>query len=65
MFEVASYNHFRDISITIFQCPNLQRAITRKNKKNFLKHFSPGNLLIIFCQLTMFEAASEIILEIS
>ena len=32
MFEAASYNNIRDILMTGFQCPNLQRAITRKNK---------------------------------
>ena len=43
MFEAASYNNFRDILITSFQCPNLERAITQKwefiGKKNL--YFSP------------------------
>ena len=47
---------FQDIFITSFQCPNLQKAITKK--KTFFFKFSLGNLLIIFYQLTMFEAAS-------
>ena len=47
--------NLQDILTTSFQCPNLQRAIT---KKTFFFKFSPGNLLIIFCQLTLLEAAS-------
>ena len=58
IFEAASYNNFRDILITSFQCPNLQRAITRKNKITFFKKKSPGNLLIILYPLTKFEATS-------
>ena len=58
MFEAASYKNFRDILITSFPCPNLQRAITQKIYNNLLKKKSPGNLLTIFCQLTMFDAAS-------
>ena len=54
MFEAASLNNFQDILITSFQCPNLQRAIT-KNFFIFFK-FSPGYLHIIFYQLTKFEA---------
>ena len=34
-----------------FQCPNFQRAITRKIA--FFKKKSPGNQIIVFCQLTM------------
>ena len=30
MLEAASYNNFRDILMTSFLCPNLQRATTRK-----------------------------------
>ena len=49
-FEATGFDSFRDIFITSFQRPNLQRAITRKKKKN------PGNLLIILYQLTKFES---------
>ena len=43
--------------MTSFQCHNLQRAITKKKKKIILFFkFSPGYLLIIFYQLTKFEA---------
>ena len=28
---VGLYNYFRDILMASFKCPNLQRAITRKN----------------------------------
>ena len=55
MFEAASCNNFRVILIISFQCPNLQRAIT---KKNFFFIFSPGYLIIIFYQLTKLEATS-------
>ena len=57
-FEAPSYNHFRNSLITIFQCPNSKRAITLKNNNNFFSKILPGNLLIIFYQLTMFEAPS-------
>ena len=33
-FEASSCNTFRDIMITNFQRPNLQREIIRKKKKN-------------------------------
>ena len=46
----SSCNSFWGILTTSFQCQNLQKG------NNF--KFSPGLLLIIFCQLTMFEAAS-------
>ena len=34
-FEAPSYTSFRDIMITNFQSPNLQRDIMRKNKITF------------------------------
>ena len=40
MFEAAIFNNFRDILITIFQRPNLQKAITRKNKIVFFLIFT-------------------------
>ena len=43
--------------LSSFLCPNLQRAITKKNKIFFFL-FSPGNLLIILYKLTKFEAPS-------
>ena len=54
--EATCCKSFLDILTTSFQCQNLQRAITRKKKILFLK-FSPGYLLIIFYQLTNFEAS--------
>ena len=54
-FRAPSYNNFRDILMTSFQWSNLQRAMTRKNEITFFK-FPPGYLLIIFYQLTNFEA---------
>ena len=42
--------------ITNFQSPNLQREIIKKN--NFFFRFSLIDLLIIFYQLTQFEAPS-------
>ena len=56
-FEAPSQNNYCDIWITSFQWPNLQRAITCKNKITFLK-ISPGYLLTILYQLTKFEATS-------
>ena len=41
-----------------FQCPKSQIAITLKNKTIFLKENLPGDLHIIFYQLTWFEASS-------
>ena len=38
MFQAPSSNSFRDILLTSIKCPNFQRAITPKNKVNFLKH---------------------------
>ena len=35
MFEAPSYKYFRDILMTNFQRPNLQRAITRKKQNSF------------------------------
>ena len=40
------------------QSPNLQREIIRKKYNNFFFKFSPIDLLIIFYQLTKFEAPS-------
>ena len=31
MFEAVSYNNFRDILITSFQCPSSQKAMIKKN----------------------------------
>ena len=56
-FEAPSCNTFRDIMITNFQSPNLQREIIQENKITFFK-FSPNDLLIILYQLTKFEAPS-------
>ena len=56
-FEAPSYNTFRDIMITNFQSPNLQKEIIKKNRITFFK-FSPIDLLIILYQLTKFEAPS-------
>ena len=56
-FEAPSYNSFWDILVTSFQCQNLQRAITWKNKITFFL-ITPGNGLIILYQLTKFEAPS-------
>ena len=55
--EAPSCNTFRDIMITNFQSPNLQREIIRKKAKLFFK-FSPINFLIILYQLTKFDAPS-------
>ena len=40
-----------------FQCPNWQKALTQKNAKGITKIyiFSPGNLIITLCQLSMFK----------
>ena len=38
-FEAPSYFSFRDIMITNFQSPNLQRAIIRKNYNIFFLNF--------------------------
>ena len=43
---------------TFFQSTNLQREIIRKKKKITFFKFSPVDLLIIFYQLTKFEAPS-------
>ena len=40
------------------QSPNLQKEIIRKNKINLFFKFSSNNFLIIFYQLTKFEAPS-------
>ena len=62
--EATSFNGFRDIFIASFLCPNVQSVITQEKmqramtcKKPFLK-FSPGKLLLIFYQLSKFEAPS-------
>ena len=56
-FEAPSCYSFRDIMITNFQSPNLQREIIQKKKITLFK-FSPIDLLIILYQLTKFEAPS-------
>ena len=56
MFEAPSYINFRDILMTSFQWPNLQKAITRKNKNKTFFNFHQVHLPIIFYQLTKFEA---------
>ena len=33
--EATSFNSFREIFITSFRCPNLQRALTQKNAKGY------------------------------
>ena len=48
---------FRDIIITNFGSPNLQREIIKKKIYIFFR-FSPNDLLIILYQLTKFEAPS-------
>ena len=55
-FEAPSCSTFRDIMITNFQSPNLQREIIRKKYNNFFFKFSPNDLLINLYQLTKFEA---------
>ena len=58
--EATSCNSFQDIFIKSFWCPNLQRAMTRKNEKgnNSKKKISPGYLLIILYQMSKCEAPS-------
>ena len=57
-FEAPSCNTFRDIMITNFQSPNLQREIIQKKKKKLFFRFSPIDLIIILYQLTKFQAPS-------
>ena len=57
-FEAHSCYSFRDIMITNFQSPNLQREIIRKKIKELFFRFSPIDLLMILYQLTKFEAPS-------
>ena len=57
-FIAPSCYSFRDIMITNFQSPNLQREIIRKILNNFFFKFSPIDLLIILYQLTKFIAPS-------
>ena len=55
LFLTFIYNSVLDISFTIFQWLNLQRATTKKKKK--ISKVLPGNLLFFHYQLTKFEAA--------
>ena len=58
-FEAPNYIDFQNSLITSFQCPNLKSVIHvtwgETPKKTFF-FISPSNLLIIFYQLTKFEA---------
>ena len=56
-FEAPSRDTFRDIMITNFHSPNLQREIILKKKITFFK-YSPIDPLITLYQLTKFEAPS-------
>ena len=53
MFEATSYNNFSRYLDDKFSMPTFTKGNNLK-KKHFW--FSPGNLLIIFYQLTKFEA---------
>ena len=46
-FEAPSSDSFRDIMITNFQSPNLQREIIRKLDFMFMKHYAPNRCLYI------------------
>ena len=63
--EATSCNSFQDIFIGSFRCPNLQKALSKKNEKAIIKkkkyifvYFSPANLLITLDQLSNFGAPS-------
>ena len=57
-YEASIYNIFLDFPFKSFPWLNLQRALTQNNKKKNFSKISPGNLLIIFYQLTKFEAVT-------